>query len=31
LQQQKIQEDLKLQQQQCEMLKNWDWCIHLQD
>jgi len=31
LQQQNIQEDLKLQQHQCEKLKNWDCCIHLQD
>ena len=31
LQQQNIQEDLKLQQQQCEKLKNWDCFIHLQD
>ena len=31
LQQQNIQQDLKLQQQQCEKLKNWDCCIHLQD
>ena len=30
-QQQNIQEDQKLQQQQCEKLKNWDCCIHLQD
>jgi hypothetical protein len=31
MQQQNIQADLKLQQQQCEKLKNWDCCIHLQD